>query len=204
MRIAAEIIRELSAAAYGRRDSQWALASALNPPGILSTSKRPASVRRWIDDASRLRDSGGSTPPPWPPTYAHDLIAMLQARLSVLPGLRVIICRTEIRRFRHRLRTLAADEVHDRYNILVGLPGATPPLPFPTLPLADGFFPSDRLSRPLRRVESELSSSTTLGAGRRLELPVPRVRLRRQQRSRAHRHALVNGRSPASAIFAGP
>jgi hypothetical protein len=128
MRIADEIIREMSASTYGRRDSQWALASAIGAarhfiyietPGFCST----------MDNTPPPAPSGGATPPPWPPTYAQDLIAMLQARITALPGLRVIICVPKYADFAPGYEQLAADEVLDRYNIIVGQPGATPAIP---------------------------------------------------------------------------
>ncbi len=157
MQIAAEVIRELSSATYGRRDTQWALGSALNTarhfvyietPGFCSTmdTTKPATSAT----------PAGSTPPPWPPTYALDLIALLQNRLSMLPGLRVIICVPKYADFATGYETLAADEVQDRYNILIGMPGATPPIPFQLSPAQTVSFHPIGFPGRYSRVESHV------------------------------------------------
>jgi hypothetical protein len=48
--------------------------------------------------------------------------------MNALPGLRVIICVPKYADFAPGYEQLAADEILDRYNIIVGQPSATPPI----------------------------------------------------------------------------
>jgi phosphatidylserine/phosphatidylglycerophosphate/cardiolipin synthase-like enzyme len=117
LRIAEELIRELSSSAYGRRDSQWALASALasarhfvyiETPGFCSTFDRTVTPAT---------------------AYSLDLIAALSKRLLALPGLRAIVCSPKFPDFAPGYEGMAAYEALDRYNILVGQPDAEPAIP---------------------------------------------------------------------------
>jgi hypothetical protein len=108
--IAAELIRELSSSAFGRRDSQWALANAITSarhfiyietPGFCSTA-----------------DRSQATPPP----YALDLIAKLATQLQNRPGLRLMICCPKYPDFAPGYEGMASYEVQDRYNIVLGNP----------------------------------------------------------------------------------
>ena len=111
--IARELIRELSSSAFGRRDTQWALANAIaaarhfiyiETPGFCSTA----------DTSTALS------------AYAVDLIAKLNARLLALPGLRLMICVPKNPDFAPGYEGMASYEVQDRYNIVVGNPAAHP------------------------------------------------------------------------------
>jgi hypothetical protein len=125
--IAAELIRELSSSAFGRRDSQWALASAIGTarhfiyietPGFCSTADTSAT----------------------PPAYATDLIAGLSARLIANPGLRLMICCPKYPDFAPGYEGMAAYEVQDRYKIVVGNLAAGQPSALPTTQTV-GFHP---------------------------------------------------------------
>ncbi len=128
--IAAELIRELSSSAFGRRESQWALADAIagarhfvyiETPGFCSTADTSVSPL---------------------PSYSLDLIAKLGAQLQAKPGLRVMICCPKYPDFAPGYEGMAAAEVSDRYKILVGDPTAHPPVAS-QLPAAQtvGFHP---------------------------------------------------------------
>ena len=125
--IAGELIRELSAAAFGRRDSQWALAAAIatarhfvyiETPGFCSTA----------DTSQQL------------PAYASDLIFALGTRLQFNPALRVMVCCPKYPDFAPGYEGMAAYEVQDRYMIMVGNPGAGKGSQLPTAQ-AVGFHP---------------------------------------------------------------
>ena len=111
--IAQDLIRELSSSAFGRRDSQWALAGAIatarhfiyiETPGFCSTADTSTSLTNW----------------------AADLIAKLNARMLALPGLRVIICVPKYPDFAPGYEGMAAYEAQDRYKIIVGDPSQHP------------------------------------------------------------------------------
>ena len=113
--IAQEMIRELGSSAFGRRDTQWALANAvksarhfiyIETPGFCSTA-----------DTSKALTN-----------YAVDLIKSLSSRLQSLPGLRLIVCVPKYADFAPGYEGMAAYEVQDRYNIVVGNPSAHPPV----------------------------------------------------------------------------
>jgi phosphatidylserine/phosphatidylglycerophosphate/cardiolipin synthase-like enzyme len=125
--IAAELIRELSSSAFGRRDSQWALANAISTarhfiyietPGFCSTADTSATL----------------------PAYAIDLIGALSARLTANPGLRLMICCPKNPDFAPGYEGMAAYEVQDRYKIVVGNPAAGQPSALPTTQTV-GFHP---------------------------------------------------------------
>ena len=122
--IAGELLRELCSSAFGRRDSQWALASAL------------ASARHFIYiETPGFCSTADNTPTattPVPP-YVSDLIALINARLTQLPGLRVILCVPKYPDFAKGYEGMAAYEVQDRYNILISTANSQPPVA-PQLP----------------------------------------------------------------------
>jgi hypothetical protein len=118
--IAAELIRELSSSAFGRRESQWALSNAISSarnfiyietPGFCSTA-----------DAAQAN----------PPAYAVDLVAKLNTQLQNRPGLRLMICCPKNPDFAHGYEGMASYEVQDRYNIVVGNPVASIASKLPT------------------------------------------------------------------------
>ncbi|HEY3946165.1 MAG TPA: hypothetical protein VGL78_13140 [Solirubrobacteraceae bacterium] len=114
--IAAELVRELSTSAFGRRDSQWALSDAIadarhfiyiETPGFCSTAATPT------DDA------------PLPP-YASDLMKKLGDQLDAKEGLQLMICCPKHPDFAPGYEGMAAYETADRYKLLTGEPAATP------------------------------------------------------------------------------
>ncbi|HEX5191933.1 MAG TPA: hypothetical protein VFW09_03960 [Solirubrobacteraceae bacterium] len=130
--IAAELIRELSTSAFGRRDTQWALADAIatarhfiyiETPGFCSTATAPT------DDKPL-------------PAYAVDLVKKLGDQLDAKQGLRLMICCPKYPDFAPGYEGMAAYEVADRYKLLTGEPTATPAT-LPALPddTTVGFHP---------------------------------------------------------------
>jgi phosphatidylserine/phosphatidylglycerophosphate/cardiolipin synthase-like enzyme len=120
--IAQELIRELSSSAFGRRDTQWALANAI------------AVARHFIYIETPVFCSTADTSTTLT-AYAVDLIATLNKRLQTLPGLRLMICVPKKPDFAPGYEGMASYEVQDRYNIVVGNPAATTPI-VPQLPTA--------------------------------------------------------------------
>jgi hypothetical protein len=108
--IAAELIRELSSSAFGRRESQWALANAI-------TTARHFIYIETPGFGSTI-DSSQASPPP----YALDLIAKLAAQLQNRPGLRLMICCPKYPDFAPGYEGMASYEVQDRYNVVLGNP----------------------------------------------------------------------------------
>jgi hypothetical protein len=114
--IASELIRELSVASFGRRDSQWALGDAITgarhfiyieTPGFCSVAA-PATATTTL------------------PAYALDLIGKLGHELDAKDGLRLMICCPKYPDFAPGYEGMAAYEVADRYKLLAGDPTATP------------------------------------------------------------------------------
>jgi len=127
--IAAELIRELSSSAFGRRESQWALADAITgarhfiyieTPGFCSTADTSLTTQ---------------------PAYAADLIAKLTAQLQAKPGLRLMICCPKYPDFAPGYEGMAAYEVADRYKLLVGDTTAHPPVTPLPINQTVGFHP---------------------------------------------------------------
>ena len=112
--VAKELIRECATAAFGRRDTQWALQSALNQ----------ARHFIYIETPGFCSTADNSTLPL--PSYAVDLIALMSNRMQKMPGLRTMICVPKYADFATGFEGMAAYEVLDRYNILVGQPNAHP------------------------------------------------------------------------------
>jgi hypothetical protein len=130
LQVAQEILRECAASAFGRRDTQWALASAL------------AQARHFVYIETPGFSSTADTSVTPLPSYAVDLIGILNQRMQDLPGLRAMVCVPKYPDFATGFEGMAAYEVLDRYNILVGQPSAHPPIPS-QLPTAQtvGFHP---------------------------------------------------------------
>jgi hypothetical protein len=108
-RLAIEIERELTSVEYGRRDTQWSLASALQSarnfiyietPGFCSTAHISGSP------ASQLAP------------YSVDLIATLTAQMAKMPGLYVVICVPKNPDFAPGYEGMASFEVQDRLSIV--------------------------------------------------------------------------------------
>ena len=114
--IAAELVRELSTSAFGRRDSQWALSDAI------------AGARHFIYIETPAFCSTAATPTEDTPlpAYAVNLIKQLGAQLDAKQGLRLMICCPKYPDFAPGYEGMAAYEVADRYKLLAGDPTATP------------------------------------------------------------------------------
>lgn len=113
-----ELKRELSAACFGRRDSQWALQQAIKQARHSIYIETPGfSFTKGSEDAD----------------YALDLIAELTTQLSAKPGLRVILCVP--RQPDYKYDQWLASEVKERFEIIDNLPSdqvvAFHPIGFP-------------------------------------------------------------------------
>jgi hypothetical protein len=112
--VAQEILRECATSAFGRRDSQWALQQAL------------AQARNFVYiETPGFCSTADLTQSPLP-SYAVDLIGVLNARMRHLPGLRAMVCVPKNPDFATGFEGMASYEVNDRYNILVGQPSSHP------------------------------------------------------------------------------
>jgi hypothetical protein len=114
--IAAELVRELSTSAFGRRDSQWALADAIasarhfvyiETPGFCSTADTPTDTQPL-------------------PAFAVDLVSKLSHQLDARQGLKLMICCPKHPDFAPGYEAMAAYEVNDRFKLLTGDPTASP------------------------------------------------------------------------------
>jgi hypothetical protein len=114
LQVAQEILRECATSAFGRRDTQWALESALAQARHFVYIETPGFCSTADDSVTPL------------PSYAVDLIAVLNQRMLDLPGLRVMVCVPKYPDFATGFEGMAAYEVLDRYNVLVGQPSAHP------------------------------------------------------------------------------
>lgn len=111
--------QDLPVMLYGRRDTQWALQSAIQ------------NARRFIYIESPGFCSTAKDPGPNPvAAYTVDLIAELHARMTQARGLHVIICTPKYPDFSPGYEPLAAYEAADRRRCILGddtlpsLPGA--------------------------------------------------------------------------------
>lgn len=109
-RIFNEILREVAASGWGRRDSQWALAAALGraerfvyveTPGVAPTAA-PATVE----------------------PYARDLFEVLAARMTANPALHVVVCTPAEPDYPFGFNPFSDDERAKRRTALLGLPTA--------------------------------------------------------------------------------
>jgi hypothetical protein len=112
--VAKELIRECATAAFGRRDTQWALQSALDQARHFIYIETPGFCTTADNSDSPL------------PSFAVDLIGLMNKRMQNMPGLRAIVCVPKYPDFATGYEGMAAYEVLDRYNILVGQPNAHP------------------------------------------------------------------------------
>ena len=111
--VAQEILRECATSAFGRKTASGRCSRRLPRRATLSTLRRP--------DSAPLR-----TYPIAAPSYAVDLIGVLNARMQHMPGLRAMVCVPKNPDFATGFEGMASYEVNDRYNILVGQPSAHP------------------------------------------------------------------------------
>lgn len=102
-----ELKRELSAACYGRRDTQWALQQAITQ----------ARHSIYIETPGFSFTRGGSSA-----SYALDLIALLRAQLQSKPGLRVIICVPRQPDYRESYIQWISSEIKERFTAIQTLP----------------------------------------------------------------------------------
>ncbi len=109
-RIFTEILREIAASGWGRRDTQWALAGAL------------ARAERFV-----YVETPGVSPTAAPATtdaYARDLFEVLTARMNANPALHVVICTPEEPDYPFGFNPFSDDERKRRRDAILALPTA--------------------------------------------------------------------------------
>jgi hypothetical protein len=116
-RIAVELEREVVSSFFGRRDTQWALKSAIQSARHLIYLETPG----FCSTATASN----------PPKYAADLIALLKTQLTSRPGLRVIICAPKFPDFAPGYEGMTAFEVTDRLALIKGKTTAPMVTPLP-------------------------------------------------------------------------
>ncbi|MCP9469002.1 MAG: hypothetical protein NNA31_03265 [Nitrospira sp.] len=108
-RLYTELVRELSAACFGRRDAQWALEEAIK------------NARRFIyleTPGLSFTEAGAARP------YSRNLKSLLAARISSHPGLKVVICVPKVPDYGKGYEQYRAKEVKDRFDLVLDLPSA--------------------------------------------------------------------------------
>ncbi|PZX55355.1 hypothetical protein LV84_02493 [Algoriphagus ratkowskyi] len=103
-----EVLRELSASIYGRRDSQWALEQAIGQ----------ARKSIYIESPG-FNFTEGETPA----NYTVNLLAKLSARLAECPGLKLIICIPKHPDYSFAYNQWEKSEVKERYDYLQAVSG---------------------------------------------------------------------------------
>ena len=133
-RIFNELLREIAASGWGRRDAQWSLQAAfgraerfiyIETPGMAATA------------------ASGATDP-----FAVDLFAALTARLNANPALHVAICLPREPDFPFGFNPWRDLEAASRHSIILGLPSAAATAPLDARVVA--FHPIGFPGRPSR------------------------------------------------------
>ncbi|MDB5203705.1 MAG: hypothetical protein JWQ27_3114 [Ferruginibacter sp.] len=118
-----ELKRELAAACFGRRDTQWALLNAI----------KQARHSIYIETPGLSFTKGAATA-----DYAADLIAELNTQCAAKPGLRVIICVPRQPDYQRQYDQWIQSEIKERFTIIQSLPQkqvvAFHPIGFPGRP----------------------------------------------------------------------
>ena len=104
-----ELLRELSAACFGRRDAQWALEQAIK------------NARRFIyleTPGLSFTEAGAAH------SYSRNLKSLLATQISTRPGLKVVICVPKVPDYGKGYEQYRAKEVKDRFDLVLDLPSA--------------------------------------------------------------------------------
>jgi hypothetical protein len=109
-RVFNEILREIAAAGWGRRDAQWALA------GAFSRAERFIYVE--------TPGVGPTAAPATTDPFARDLFEVLGARMAANPALHVVICTPEAPDFPFGFNPFSDYEQSERRKAILGLPTA--------------------------------------------------------------------------------
>ncbi len=110
-----ELKRELSSAAFGRRDAQWSLDAAI------ANAKDFIYIETAGFNATRKDYVAANEPVPTE-QYHLDLIEKLQTRIDEVPGLHVIICTPKVPDYGKGYEPFAAFEMHARNTLIRNLP----------------------------------------------------------------------------------
>ncbi len=122
-RLYSELMRELSAACFGRRDAQWALEQAIK------------NARRFIyieTPGLSFTEAGTAQ------AYSRNLKSLLATQISARPGLKVVLCVPKVPDYGKGYEQYRAKEVKDRFDLVLDLPSANVvsfhPIGFPGRP----------------------------------------------------------------------
>jgi hypothetical protein len=140
-RIFNEILREIAASGWGRRDAQWALADAF------------ARAERfvYIETPGVGPTAAAATTDP----YARDLFEVLTARMNANPALHVVFCTPQVPDYPFGFNPFNDYELANRRTAVLGLPSANDANPIANRVVA--FHPIGFPGRP-----SRLESTTVI------------------------------------------
>ncbi len=111
-RLFAELQRDITAAAQGRRDTQWSLEAAI----------KRARQCIYIESPGFSYKAPKEADPPVPDEpYTRNMLTILEEQLVKMPGLRVIICTPKHPDFGPGYEPFAASEARDRSDAILGL-----------------------------------------------------------------------------------
>ena len=119
-RIYYEIIRELSAACYGRRDSLWSLEGAVRSAGQFIYLETPAI-------APVAYGTGNAN-------YTRDILSLIKDRMEQVPALKLIICTPKVPFYGEKYRAFQRREVHERFGLFVSVSDGNGGMTTPLLP----------------------------------------------------------------------
>jgi hypothetical protein len=105
-----EILREIAASGWGRRDAQWALAGAF------------ARAERFV--YIETPGVGQTAVPATTEAFARDLFEVLSARMAANPALHVVVCTPEVPDYPFGFNPFTDDELSRRRAAILGLPTA--------------------------------------------------------------------------------
>lgn len=111
-RIATELLREIAASGWGRRDAQWALAGAIGRAQRFVYVETPGV-------APTVGTAGGGEP------FAADLFALLATRMAANPALHVVFCLPRVPDYPFGFNPFTDFELARRREQLLALPTAS-------------------------------------------------------------------------------
>ncbi|MFA6152503.1 MAG: hypothetical protein WC716_14365 [Chitinophagaceae bacterium] len=102
-----ELKREISAACFGRRDTQWSLLQAI----------KQARTSIYIETPGFSFTAGSTSE-----DFSVDLIAELNTQMQAKPGLRVILCIPRQPDYQKQYDQWIRSEIKERWDLIQGLP----------------------------------------------------------------------------------
>ncbi|MTB50412.1 hypothetical protein [Lewinella sp. W8] len=104
-RLYSEVLRELSTACYGRRDSLWALEEGIQSARNFIYLETPAL------GPVRYGTAGNE--------YSRDVLKMIQDRMNEVPALKLMICVPKVPEYDRRYHPLRKKEIAERFKLFV-------------------------------------------------------------------------------------